>query len=118
MTGDICLLCTRNRTRRWLRHHVPEVSGGMTGTGLAAIIVTWPASGVAGWAGFMVGYVTVIAGAAGLIAWAAGWRPSFRWRVRMTRWWFRRHWPELVVAVNAAACVAAAVLIVMTEGHT
>ena len=89
MTGDICLLCTRNRTRRWLKRHVPQISGGMTGSGLTAIAATWQYQGAAGWACFLAGYFTLLTGLAGGIAWAFGWRPSFRWPGRAVRRWAR-----------------------------
>lgn len=82
MISDPCLLCARNKARRWLEHHVPQVSGGLTGAGLAVVIAGWSASGVAGWASFAAGYAVWVAGITSMIAWLAGWRPSFRWRMR------------------------------------
>jgi len=96
MIRDTCLLCARNKTRRWAERHVPQVTGGMADAGLAVVIATWPDQGTAGWVSFFTGYIAVLSGGLGMIAWRFGWRPSLK---RLGR----RAWRTLrgVLAISA-----------------
>jgi hypothetical protein len=110
MTGDLCWLCARNKTRRWFCRHVPQMSGGLSGAGLAVTTLTWHAPGTAGDVSCVAGTVAVICGVTGMAAWLTGWRPSFR--PRLPRFLRDLEWVLAAAAFLTASAALTALAVV------